>query len=526
MGHNSDTWDDKLGITDTLERDIYLEKHAKSFREETLTEATLDTEQVRALARQDLDFFASLAIPDIYEFPFPPVHKAAWQLVLQSEQDLSNVFLQLALGIPRGFGKTTFIKLVTLYFILYTNRRFPLVLGPTASHSENILSDVCDMLDEPNIKAVFGDWRLSLEMDRQDQKRFSFRGRPIILAALGAGGSLRGLNIKNSRPDVMIFDDIQTKEDSESKLVSEALERWMIGTAMKAKAPSGCLFVFAGNMYPGPNSILKKLKSNPTWIKFISGAILSDGSSLWPELRSRESLIQELDNDISMGHPEIFFSEVMNDTEAGINTRTDLSKIKEWPWAVDEIPQGKFIVIDPSANKRGGDKVCIGMFEVYDELLGFRTLIEENLSPGNTVRAALLLALNNNVRLIAVESVGYQATLLYWFNIIAEQLGLTGFRFVEVHSGSYSKNARITDMLKALTAGEIVPHPSTVSQISNQISNWNPMKRDNDDGILDVLTYGPKVLKMYGSACMTVEEELILDGESPGVLEVYETSNF
>ena len=61
-----------------------------------------------------------------------------------------------------------------------------------------------------------------------------------------------------------------------------------------------------------------------------------------------------------MGHPEIFFSEVLNDTEAGINSRTDLSLIKPWPWQEHELPQGKFIVIDPSNNKRGGDDVSIG----------------------------------------------------------------------------------------------------------------------------------------------------------------------
>jgi len=35
----------------------------------------------------------------------------------------------------------------------------------------------------------------------------------------------------------MIFEDIQTRECADSKVESDKLERWMIGTAMKAKSP-------------------------------------------------------------------------------------------------------------------------------------------------------------------------------------------------------------------------------------------------------------------------------------------------
>lgn len=524
MPRNEKTWDDKLGITETLERNLLEEKRRIAEENElNLDTQTFDAAEVANLAEQDLDFLAGLAIPEVFRFGFPPVLKAAWQLVTQSADVVSRT-IQLALGIPRGHGKTTFIKLFVLWCILFTKQKFILIISVNANLAENILSDIEDMLNEMNIKQVFGDWNVGIEVNRNDLKKFSYRGRPIIIAALGAGGALRGLNLKNERPSVIIFDDIQTKECSESKLQSDALERWMIGTAMKAKSPFGCLFIFAGNMYPGPNSILKKLKSNPTWIKFISGAILADKTALWPDLRSFESLISELDNDISMGHPEIFFSEVMNDTEVGINTNTDLSKIQPWKWQGIEQPQAKFIVIDPSTGKKGGDNVTIGYFEVYDEIVGFRALEEQNLSPGNTIRQAMLMALRTKTRLIAVESVGYQSTLLYWFKVISEQLKLTGFHFVEIHSGNASKNNRITQALKALTAGEIILHADVVNFVTNQIANWNPLKKDNDDGILDVLTYGPMVMRKYGPLALSFEEEVILGDSSPGVMEY--NSNF
>lgn len=485
-----------------------------------------NTEQVKEIAEVDLNFFAGMAIPLIFKVFFPPVLLAAWQLLRQSITDTSRKEPKLALGIPRGHAKTTLIKLFALWCILFTKRQFILVISSTADRSEDIISDIADMLNESNIISIFGDWKLTLEIDRTNLKVFHFKGRSVILASIGAGGSLRGMNIKNVRPDVMLFDDVQTKENAESQSLSLALEKWMVGTAMKAKSPHGCMFIFAGNMYPTPNSILLKLKDNATWIKFISGAILADGTALWPELRSYESLIEELDGDISLGHPEIFFSEVMNDITAGTNSKTDLGLIREWQWTEVDKPQGKFILIDPASNKTGGDTVAIGYCEVYDGFAGLRDIVEEMLSPGDTIRKALIMALRTGTRCIAVESTAYQYSLLYWFTYISEQLGLTGFHFVEIYTGNYSKNARITDMLKTLTAGQIFVHQSVKSKVVHQIVHWNPMKRNNSDGILDVLSYMPRVLELYAPILQTEETIEMIEAKQDGSRVLEDNSAF
>jgi hypothetical protein len=508
-------WDSRLGITETLEQQIAAEAVDSG---PTVEAASFDANNIKELARADVNMLAGLAMPTVFQFLYPPVLLAAWQLLVESVKKPRN-FAQIALGIPRGHGKTTLIKLFILYCILFTDRKFILIIGSTATLAENILADVFDMLEEPNIVRLFGNWVLGKELQRQDLVKMGFRGRNITVAAIGAGGSIRGMNVKNERPDVMVFDDVQTKECSESEVMSKSLERWMIGTAMKAKSPHGCLFIFCGNMYPGPNSILKKLKSNPNWIKFISGAILADNTALWPQLRPLKDLLAELDNDIAMGHPEIFFSEVLNDTEAGINNKVDISAIKQWPWAEHERPQAKVILVDPSANKKGGDDVAIGYVEVYDGKCGLREVVEKKLSPGNTIRQALIMALRTGTRVIAVESTAYQYSLLYWFGYICNELGITGIECVDLYSGSHSKNSRITEMLKALTQGEAFVHDSIRNQVAHQIANWNPLKRDNVDGILDLLTYMPRALELYGYAMATEVDPHVIEASGTEVLE-------
>lgn len=483
-----------------------------------LEEASFSKEQVIELAKKELNFLAGIAIPTVFQYLFPPVLLAAWGL-LTSLVAKTRDFSQIALGIPRGHGKTTVIKLFVLYCILFTERKFILVISDTATKAENIIADVIDMLNESNIMRIFGDWKLGIETNRQDVKKFGFRGRNIIIAAIGAGGSVRGLNLKNARPDVMVFDDIQSKECSESQVQSAALERWFYSTARKAKSPHGCLFIFAGNMYPGDNSILKKLKENRTWIKFISGAILADGTALWPELHPLEVLINDLDSDIEAGHASAFFSEVLNDTEAGINDRVDFTAFKKWQWTAEDRPQGKFILIDPSTNKLNSDAVAIGYVEVYDGTPALREVIEEVLSPGNTIRQSILLALRTGTKVIVVESNAYQYSLLYWFNEIATKLNITGMHFVEIYSGGMSKNSRISDSMKECTQGEVILHPSVLPLVTHQIANWNPLKRNNVDNILDLISYMRKAMNMYGHLIATEMDPLVLDSGSITVSE-------
>jgi hypothetical protein len=197
-------------------------------------EAVFNTDQVIELARTSLDFLAAMSMPTIFAFCFPPVFISIW-LWLVSYVHKARDFSQLAIGLPRGFGKTSVIKLFILYCILFTKKQFILIINDTSSKAESTISDVMDMLEEPNIKKVFGDWSLGSEKNNEQIKKFGFRGRNIVLAALGSGSSLRGLNLKGLRPDIMIFDDIQSREVADSEILSSNLERWLVGTAMKAK---------------------------------------------------------------------------------------------------------------------------------------------------------------------------------------------------------------------------------------------------------------------------------------------------
>lgn len=470
-----------------------------------VAEQSFNASEVHQAAKESLDFLAALAAPTVFKFCFPPVFVSVW-LWLVSYITKPRTFPQLALGLPRGFGKTTVIKLFVLYCILFTNKKFILVISSTAKLAENIIFDIQAFLDEPNIIKIFGNWRSGLVQDTLGLKKFGFRGRNIVLAGIGAGTSLRGLNINNERPDLMIFEDIQTREDADSEVISGALETWMYGTAMKAKSPAGCMFLFVANMYPTKFSILRKLKANPNWIKFIAGGILADGTSLWEELQPVAQLHREFENDLASGHPEIFFSEVLNDENAAANNLIEFSKIPEYLYPNDAICEGNFVLIDPSGWKKHSDEVAVGYFELHDTKPVLRKLKSARLDPAETIRTAIRFCLENNCRLVAIESVAYQATLAFWFKFITTQMGIIGIECVEVYPGQNSKNARILAMFKQYQKGEIIVHRDLRAEVHSQMVSFNPIKQQNMDDILDLLTYAYKVIAEFGQYIVSLGE--------------------
>lgn len=461
-----------------------------------LITSAFDAKELATAAKQDLNTLNALAMPAVFEFEWPVILKAVWGWLVQ-EVGRTRSFPNLALGLPRGFGKTTMVKLFILYCILFTNKRFVLVMSATATHAENIIRDVAAMLDEPNIKAIFGDWNLGKEIDNNSVKKFGFRGRNIILAGIGAGGSVRGLNIDNARPDVMIFEDVQTREDADSQKVSEDLENWMIGTAMKAKSPKGCMTLFIANMYPTPWSILKKLKTNRHWAKFICGGILEDGTSLWEELQPIEQLLTEYQRDSDSGHPEIFHAEVLNDENASLNNLVDLAKLKAWPYDEGEVHTGNFIIIDPATDKANADAVSVGYFEVLDGKPCLIKVEEGRFTPKETIMLSIKWAMQFSCSLVFIESNSYQYTLKWWSDELCRELGIVGINFVDIYSGRLSKVSRILNMFKQYRKGELFVHPNAKSLVHNQIAGFNPLKTNNVDGILDLLTYATRVQSEY-----------------------------
>lgn len=478
------------------------------------TIANYKVSQITEALRSSLDMLGAVCAPDVCTARFPPILNNIFEHV-------STALLRdegedhFAIGLPRGHAKTLKMKMMLCWAIFFSNRQFIAVVCASEDLAINLIADVWDILQSDNIIQLFG--APVVETDTKKLKKFVMCGRDIIIRAQGVGTAVRGLNIKMRRPDLFLMDDMQTREDAQSEVLAKETQKWFLGTLMKAKAPERCTFIYLGNMYPDVRirggverytCILRNLQRSPSWTSWIVGAILKDGEALWPEVRSKKSLLKELEQDMEMGEEATFYAEVLNDPNAINNPIWDATKVGAPHSEVmeGEPPLGRFIILDPSLGKKKSDEQIGALFEWWDDIPHLVEIRSFRMSAPETVKALILWMVETRTPLLAAESVAYQATILQWFDFMCQQVGIEGLTAVPVMPRGRQKNARIISAMKAMMAGRIsisyTARPATFLQGAQFI----PSKTDNADDIWDTISYADDVMMDYYSESIIITD--------------------
>jgi hypothetical protein len=453
---------------------------------------------IRKACKESVDYLAATAAPHIYRYAFPSYYRAIFHILkeaLTTERDFSK----FALGFPRGFAKSTFLMFVVLWAIQYTRKsNIVIVCANVEPLGKAFMANLISLLDHENICAIFGNWRVSALKTTQTDLEFRLDGRLIKVTVAGQGASLRGLVRDGSRPDFIILDDIQTKDDAKSEAVSDGILDWLYSTVNFLRSPFGCTYVFLANMYPTPHAILKKLAEDPEWQTFIASAITSDGESLWEELHPLEQLLKDYNSLKSQGKEGIFWAELMNLGDLNTQLDFDPGKLKKFTGFELEYHQGAFIVIDPSGRKKRSDNTVISGFKVIDGIPVCVLAVDEILTPKQTIFKAIEMATILGASLLVAEDVAYQETLIFWFEEYLTAGKLSGLNIVGINPGGVSKNSRLINVIKSSQVGEIGFTEETAPIFAEEATGFNPLTVKNKDNFMDTCEYAQKVVQQFG----------------------------
>lgn len=478
--------------------------------QDNLQVAAVKPTDLREAMRLDLDTMAAVCAPDVYFSPMSPMHHSIWVLI-------TNVLLtptrltKHAIGIPRGHAKTHTLKLLILYIIFFTDLSYVLVIGNTVSLARSVIEDVMTMLGSDNIRALFGDYRLGIDKDNAEVKEFNFLGRDLILKPFGAGSSVRGTNINNRRPQVIICDDMQSADEAKSIEQSKQLMTWFLGTLLKARDYHRCHVIYVGNMYPDLVTsekgatpvtyacILRNLQLAHDWVSWVTGAFLADGSSIWPAVHPPEALLEDLASDTNLGNAHVWYAEVQNDPRASEGMFFNITKAAPWTPVMPMLPIGKFIMIDPSLGKKTSDNQVVGLFEIYDETGPvWKELRVMQMKAPQLVPAVLQWAMEENVPAIFGEAYGYQESLLHWFEYFMQIFNIPthAIKLVPISragGNQKAKNVWIYESFGSVYAQVLKMVPKVFAAYTTEALAFNPLQTDNVDDILDNGEYAIRI---------------------------------
>ena len=277
-------------------------------------------EKIQVLKRifsEDIGEYARFFFPNHLKKQTPRFHEEILSLYLSQ-----NKFISVAA--PRGHAKSTITDLVFLsWCIVHNKARFVLLISDTYSQATLFLESLKAELEANDmLKAFYGE----LKSDKWSEGEIVTNG--IMIKAIGAGMSVRGLKYLDSRPDLVIVDDLENDEQVQSLDRREKLERWFNGALIPSMADTGRLILIGTVLHY--DSLLYKLLSvdkYPEFVKRTYRAINGD-RALWPEHLDLEQLETIKQNYIEKGLGFQFYQEYQNDPISDENRKFKMEKMK------------------------------------------------------------------------------------------------------------------------------------------------------------------------------------------------------
>lgn len=240
----------------------------------------------RTLGRRSLAAFGRLYFPHLFKLPDSDLHRDLYGLLETTPAQRGQ---RLAIAAPRGSAKSTVVSGVYLLWSLcHATEQYIVILSATADQAAGFLDLVKDELatnhqlreDFPEVCEPLGR-KPRPERWRKDE---IITRTGIRISALGAGQRLRGRKHGPDRPTLIVLDDIEHVNNTETPEVRRKLDRWFRRTVLRCgTSTTNIIMVGTIQHYDALLAKVVDPKQFPTWRGCVYRSIVrwSPAKELW-----------------------------------------------------------------------------------------------------------------------------------------------------------------------------------------------------------------------------------------------------
>ncbi len=461
---------------------------------------------IHALKTQG-ETFINFFLPEL-AFDVPKFHLKIWNFMT-----LMSI-IRTAIAVPRGHAKTTLAKLSCVYFFLFSDVRFIVYVSNTSVVAVAAVADIIGFMETPNFVKVFGAIKFRKRNEGEGYFDFMLGDKRCILKSRGAGQQIRGINVDNQRPQLAIVDDLEDSDNTDTAAAQKKLDQWFLGTFIKCMDETWNKVIYIGNMVSN-TCLLKRLLKLRRWRSMLMGAVMQDGSPLWPDLWPIKKLAEDYAEYVELDYAHLWFAEMMNQPIAGDNALIKPENINYMqPCTTEDLAAG-FITIDPATGD-GTDNTAIAVHGLVDNPETESTVcqtvdhVSGKLDELATIDEAVILATRWGIRIIGIEAVAYQKALKSLFHVILVSRGIYDIEVVCMQPGITSKLKRLRAYAAAHKSGQVALSRGDLTA-TNELLNYDPMKKNNSDDLIDALAYTLFMIQNYMPLIMSKGVELTLE---------------
>jgi len=426
---------------------------------------SVDLNELVSLCATDGELFCRTFFPSAFRQSSPEFHRDMWADLIDPDVNLS------AFSVFRGGAKTTLLRSFVAWSVAYRASRTIAYLGAStdkAHESGDWLRRLIEGNSEDGLSfaQVFGLRPGSVwNSDRLDILCRFEASKPettITLVALGITSSVRGLNINNFRPDLVILDDVQTEEnvgnETQRAKLNELVYASIVNTmAPRSEAPNRKMVL--SNTPMRPQDLIAKAEHNPDY-KFRKFGIRDEaGRSRWEERFPSE----EIDREEAAARRENQWAYFAREKlchlvpdEGQFFRMADLRYYETPPqnmiiaYAIDPTPPPTAAQIAGGMGSKDFEAHCVvGMTASRDVYL-LDYVLSRNHHPDWSATTFFMLAGKWKPIRCRVEGIAYQATL-QWY--LSEEMKKRGrFHVIEIYKDQRAKPIRIRQSLAGLAS--------------------------------------------------------------------------
>jgi hypothetical protein len=260
----------------------------------------------------DIKVSCGVIFPDIFYADFSKLHQQIFDLINSGHK-------RIAIAAPRGIGKTSIARAVAMRGILFRLFNFIIYLSNSATSAEMQTENIKrDLLSNQQVKRMFGNIKNAIGKETSMDESFSKAswtayGNTFILPR-GAGQQVRGLNWNNFRPDLVIIDDLENKDEIQSEENRKKLKSWFHSDLMKTEgkySKEGTVFIYIDTI-KHEDALLVDLIQSPEWASIQLSICDDNYKSYDTNYMTDAEVMAEVEEHRRLGTLDEFYMERMN----------------------------------------------------------------------------------------------------------------------------------------------------------------------------------------------------------------------
>lgn len=276
----------------------------------------MDKRELQLRLRDDPVFFSRLTLPEWFSLSAPPFHREIYKPLMDRDVKL------LVVKMPRGFGKTTILQGFVMQQIVHKEHPVIVYISDTYTQAEFHTETMRAELEEnEKITGLFGP-----QEGRKWTSSLWTTSGGVSVVPKGSNQSIRGLKIGSSRPSLVIIDDPENDENTETPEQREKLWRHIFAVIkpMMQSGADNVKIVYLGTPIHEDCVLLRLIEllkkepfCNDPGIRVVElSARDEEGESIWPELWSPERLRDEELLYAEAGQLDTFYREYLGEVIA------------------------------------------------------------------------------------------------------------------------------------------------------------------------------------------------------------------